>query len=331
LLAICTTFANAQEEIKKEKTVVVIKKTIDKDGNVTVERTVKEGAEIDDAEIEKLMREVEDEMEVEVTIDQKSVKKMGKDGKTKSKKKKKVYTIEIEEEDNDDSDDEEEHKVMIFKSDEGEENVFIMKDGEKIDLDDEDVKIIKMKGDGDEENIEIRIKEKMEDEDNVFIQKMDENSAFLGVVANPEKEGSLVLLEVVEDSPAAKAGLQKGDVVTSLNGEKLGKLEDLIEVLSALKPNDEVQIDYTRGSEAKTTKATLTTGEGKRMEKIIEVHVDESIESDGDKMIWIEKDGEEMEFGKDADEVIIEETIEESEENGKKIIKKTKVIKKVKN
>ncbi|MDF1868550.1 MAG: PDZ domain-containing protein, partial [Saprospiraceae bacterium] len=159
------------------------------------------------------------------------------------------------------------------------------------------------------------------------------HNGFLGIVANPGKEGSLTLLDVVEGSPAEKAGLQKDDVINSINGQKLTNFNELIEVLDDLKPNDKVEIGYNRGEETKVTKATLAEHSNQTIEKIIEIETDEIHDhrgGNGDKMIWIEKGDEEMKFGDDADEIIIEETIEESEENGKKIIKKKKVITRIK-
>ncbi|MDF1868518.1 MAG: hypothetical protein P1U70_27085, partial [Saprospiraceae bacterium] len=163
LLATCPTFINAQEESKTEKKVVVITKTIDENGNVTVKKKVTEGGDINDVEIKKMMEEVEKEMEVQVEIKSKKLKEH-KTKESKSKKKYKTYTIEID--DDDDDEGEEEHKVMIFKSDDGAEKVIITKDSEQIDLKGDNVKIIKMKGD-EGEDIEIKIKELMEDEDNV--------------------------------------------------------------------------------------------------------------------------------------------------------------------
>jgi hypothetical protein len=329
LLATCPTFINAQEESKTEKKVVVITKTIDENGNVTVKKKVIEGGDINEVEIKKMMEEVEKEMEVQVEIKSKNLKEH-KTKESKSKKKYKTYTIEIDEDDDDEG--EEEHKVMIFKSDDGAEKVIITKDGEQIDLKGDNVKIIKMKGD-EGEDIEIKIKELMEDEDNVFIHETKEHNGFLGIVANPGKEGSLTLLDVVEGSPAEKAGLQKDDVINSINGQKLTNFNELIEVLDDLKPNDKVEIGYNRGEETKVTKATLAEHSNQTIEKIIEIETDEIHDhrgGNGDKMIWIEKGDEEMKFGDDADEIIIEETIEESEENGKKIIKKKKVITRIK-
>ena len=335
LLAFGVTFLSAQEEVKKEKKVVVITKTVDEDGNVTVEKKVTEGGDADDEEIKKMTEEAEKEIEVQVRVNEKKAKKYKQKAEKGAKKEYKTYKIDVDSEGDEDG----EHKVMIFKSDDGDENVFIFDGDEKINLNGEDVKVIKKKG-KDGEEIEIEIQKIDGGGSHGMIHKMHKgNGAFLGVMANPAAEGAIELIDVVEGSPAEKAGLKKGDILESINGKGVSDFNGLVEVLSELKPDDEVEIGYTREGSEQTTKAVLTEGSGQNIEKIIEVHTEISEEDkDGDdnKMIWIQKgddddddDEKELKFG-DADEIIIEETIEETEENGKKIIKKKKTIKKIK-
>lgn len=91
---------------------------------------------------------------------------------------------------------------------------------------------------------------------------------FLGVVAKglneevaTEKginlEGGLYLKKVVDESAAAKAGLQTGDVVTKFNGQSMENHHDLMEALQNLKPEDKVSIDYVRANQAFSTTAIL--------------------------------------------------------------------------
>jgi len=72
--------------------------------------------------------------------------------------------------------------------------------------------------------------------------------------------------QVVPDSPADKAGLKDGDIITKFNTTSLGGLkaddsdesgpaEKLIELARKLEPGDTVLIEYRRGSDAR--KATL--------------------------------------------------------------------------
>lgn len=82
--------------------------------------------------------------------------------------------------------------------------------------------------------------------------------AFLGVSTEGSTEGARII-NVSENSAAAKAGLKKGDVITKVNDKEVFDPEQLTKVIMALKPDDKVSITYKReGKENKTT-ATLGT------------------------------------------------------------------------
>ncbi|HOD67794.1 MAG TPA: PDZ domain-containing protein [candidate division Zixibacteria bacterium] len=55
-----------------------------------------------------------------------------------------------------------------------------------------------------------------------------------------------VINEVVEDSPADQAGLKNGDVIISLNGEKITDSDDLIDVLHEASPGDRLELVVIR-------------------------------------------------------------------------------------
>jgi hypothetical protein len=65
------------------------------------------------------------------------------------------------------------------------------------------------------------------------------------------------LTEVVADSPAAKAGLQKGDVVTAVGGQAIDAQHLFDALIRAHKPGDAVEFKYQRGSDSKTVTITL--------------------------------------------------------------------------
>ena len=79
-------------------------------------------------------------------------------------------------------------------------------------------------------------------------------SQLSGIV--PKGQGILVL-HVAKDSPAAKAGLQPHDIVTSYNEHKLSSPEQLVKLVRADKPGHEVTLGFVRGSKTETAKVAL--------------------------------------------------------------------------
>jgi len=93
--------------------------------------------------------------------------------------------------------------------------------------------------------------------------------AFLGVqykmisrdlsILNEIPEGAY-LVTVVENSPASRAGLQKGDIIKKMNGKTITDADGgLAKFIASLKVGDKVEIEYWRDGETKTATATLET------------------------------------------------------------------------
>jgi serine protease DegQ len=93
--------------------------------------------------------------------------------------------------------------------------------------------------------------------------------AFLGVGPAPltpeladqfgiDAEEGIVVLNVVEGSGAAEAGIQAGDVLLSADGEPLRSVEDLFALLRERDPGDEIELELLRDGERQTVTATLT-------------------------------------------------------------------------
>ncbi|MEM6279974.1 MAG: M28 family peptidase, partial [Verrucomicrobiota bacterium] len=57
------------------------------------------------------------------------------------------------------------------------------------------------------------------------------------------------ITEVVADSPAEKAGFQAGDILRSLNGEDIARVEGLLDELRKLEPDTEYPVVLKRGNE----------------------------------------------------------------------------------
>jgi serine protease Do len=69
--------------------------------------------------------------------------------------------------------------------------------------------------------------------------------AALGVILNP-KSKALELDAVNEKSGAKEAGLQKGDVILSIEGKKVKKIEEIGEILKDRKAGSTVKVTYRR-------------------------------------------------------------------------------------
>jgi len=67
----------------------------------------------------------------------------------------------------------------------------------------------------------------------------------------------VMVVEVVENSPADSAGLEKGDIVTSADRKEIGKISDLYTVVRSHKPGDRILIEYSRDGEEHTVAVVL--------------------------------------------------------------------------
>ena len=67
----------------------------------------------------------------------------------------------------------------------------------------------------------------------------------------------VAVLEAVSSSPASKAGLQKGDIITKIEDEKITSVAKLRYELYKHSPNDKIKITYNRGGTEKETEVTL--------------------------------------------------------------------------
>ncbi|WP_246333246.1 DegQ family serine endoprotease [Stenotrophomonas tumulicola] len=87
------------------------------------------------------------------------------------------------------------------------------------------------------------------------VQQIDSlNAQALGL---PDSRGALVN-EVVEGSAAAKAGVQVGDVIRSVNGTAVNSFSDLPPLIGALPPGSKVRIGLVRDGKERELGATLT-------------------------------------------------------------------------
>ena len=80
--------------------------------------------------------------------------------------------------------------------------------------------------------------------------------AYLGISLSPTGVTARIA-GVRPGTPAAKAGLKTGDVVTSLGGTSVSTSDDLASAISAHKPGDSVSITYERDGQSHTVTLTL--------------------------------------------------------------------------
>ena len=84
--------------------------------------------------------------------------------------------------------------------------------------------------------------------------------AYLGV-ATEDVDGSAGarIAEVRAGTPAARAGLEDGDVVTKVGDENVGSADDLRRLIDAKQPGDSVELTVRRDGDTRTLRVTLGT------------------------------------------------------------------------
>jgi putative serine protease PepD len=80
----------------------------------------------------------------------------------------------------------------------------------------------------------------------------------LGVSVTEAEGGGALVSAVTANSAAAKAGLQQGDVIKSVNGKAINNSDDLVGIIQGANVGDKVTIVFTRSGAQKTVSATLT-------------------------------------------------------------------------
>lgn len=67
-----------------------------------------------------------------------------------------------------------------------------------------------------------------------------------------DKPSGALVAQLVEDGPAAKGGLQVGDVILSLNGQSINESADLPHLVGNMKPGDKINLDVIRNGQRKS-------------------------------------------------------------------------------
>jgi len=92
----------------------------------------------------------------------------------------------------------------------------------------------------------------------VYIDDLSEGMAeYFGV---PDGKGALVE-DIVEDSPAAKAGIRAGDVIIKVGDERVGSAEDLREAIADMEAGKPTALVVWRSGKQQTLQATVEESE----------------------------------------------------------------------
>jgi membrane-associated protease RseP (regulator of RpoE activity) len=98
--------------------------------------------------------------------------------------------------------------------------------------------------------------------DDVFTQSGSNQGAdttgqpWLGIQVKRTADGPTIAA-VIADSPADKAGLQRGDVITAVNGTSVSDVPALLSAIKDLKVGDSITLSITRDGNAQEITATL--------------------------------------------------------------------------
>ncbi|MCE7973074.1 MAG: PDZ domain-containing protein [Leptolyngbya sp. PLA1] len=72
-----------------------------------------------------------------------------------------------------------------------------------------------------------------------------------------EEDGHVVIADVIDDTPAARAGMQAGDVLVSVGGVEIKAMTDVRQALKDKNPGDEIEVKVEREGAAQVLKVTL--------------------------------------------------------------------------
>ena len=81
-----------------------------------------------------------------------------------------------------------------------------------------------------------------------------------------QKDAGVLVSKVVPDSPAAKAGIRVGDIITAVDGNRIDSPEDVARAVRDKKKGDGIRIDYSRGGANVTATANIVERERKEID-----------------------------------------------------------------
>ena len=97
----------------------------------------------------------------------------------------------------------------------------------------------------------------------LYVEDEVEDRPSFGIDYDDQYPDRIVIIRVHPDSPAFAAGLRKGDVITTWNGERIASAEDFVKTIRGTQPGT-VKFEYTRDSKKVGAEARFNRREAKR-------------------------------------------------------------------
>lgn len=93
------------------------------------------------------------------------------------------------------------------------------------------------------------------------VNVQDLNDNLKEYFALPDKNGALIA-KVLENSPAEKAGLQEGDVLTEFGSKKINNVKELIETVAKTETGSKIKVSFMRGKKLLSTNIVVESWPG---------------------------------------------------------------------
>lgn len=80
---------------------------------------------------------------------------------------------------------------------------------------------------------------------------------FHGLTVKTDRDGGAIVSDVVNGSPAQKAGIRRGDVVSKVKGKRVNNRTEFVNIVAQLPEGASVSISFRRGRSSKTVRVKL--------------------------------------------------------------------------
>lgn len=113
-----------------------------------------------------------------------------------------------------------------------------------------ELSIVKVKTSGDEKEVYL----------GAFLQPLDRK---LRKALNVDAKHGVLIVSIVEDSPAEKAGLEEDDIIVKVDGKNVRRVEDIKGVLARKKIGDTINVEFLRDNSARSVTVKLEKSRAK--------------------------------------------------------------------